>query len=164
MVPIRAATLEDLKHIISCEVQIWESLHEFLPDSFVNHNIETLRRPEALENFKRFIENKEVIFLIATENNEIIGVASGMVREDGVGHLGFLGVKPECRRKGVGSRLLKEYLKETKKRKAHKIWLFTAPSLHSAIALYVKTGFVPEGYMKRHSFGQDLIFYSKFLS
>jgi len=164
MVEIRPATLKDLEHLLSCEIQIWESLREYLPESFVNPNIEMLRRPETFDNFKRFMENKEVIFLIALKDDEIIGLASGRVGEGGVGHLGFLGVRPEHRRKGVGSSLLQKYLKEAKKRNAHKVWLFTAPSLHSAINLYVKTGFVPEGYMRRHLFGLDLIFYSKFLS
>jgi len=164
MVKIRLATAEDLENLILCEIQIWESLREFLPDSFVNPNIDMLRRPETIENFRRFLENKEVVFLIALEKGKIIGLASGMVREDGVGHLGFLGVRPAHRRKGVGSNLLQEYLKEAKKRNAHKVWLFTAPSLHNAIKLYVKNGFVPEGFMRRHSFGLDLIFYSTFLN
>jgi len=164
MVKIRNATVEDVEQLVSCEIRIWESLREFLPDSFVNPNVEFLRRSETFDNYKRFLEDKEVIFLIALENDKIIGLASGRAREDGVGHLGFLGVRREHQRKGVGSNLLQEYLKEAKKRNAHKVWLFTAPSLHSAIKLYVKTGFVPEGYMRRHSFGLDLIFYSKFLN
>jgi len=164
MVKIRPAIVKDVEHLLSCEIQIWESLREFLPDSFVNPNIDMLRRSETIENFKRFLENKEVIILIVLDNDKIIGLATGIVREDGVGHLGFLGVRTEYRRKGVGSNLLQEYLKEAKKRNAHKVWLFTAPSLQSAIKLYIKTGFVPEGYMRRHSYGLDLIFYSKFLN
>jgi len=164
MVKIRPAIVKDVEHLLSCEIQIWESLREFLPDSFVNPNIDMLRRSETIENFKRFLENKEVIILIVLDNDKIIGLATGIVREDGVGHLGFLGVSTEYRRKGVGSNLLQEYLKEAKKRNAHKVWLFTAPSLQSAIKLYIKTGFVPEGYMRRHSYGLDLIFYSKFLN
>jgi len=164
MVQIRPATVDDVEHLLSCEIQIWESLREFLPDSFVNPNIEWLGRSETLDDYKRSLENKEVVFLIALENDKIIGLASGRVREDGVGNLGFLGVRPKNQRKGVGSDLLQEFLQEAKKRKAHKVWLFTAPTLHHAIRLYAKTGFVQEGYMRRHSFGLDLIFYSKFLS
>jgi len=109
------------------------------------------------------LQNKEVIYLLAEEDKEILGVATGRVREDGVGMLGFLGVKKKHRKEGVGSNLLKKFLEESKRRNAHKAWLFTSPNLHSAIRLYVKTGFVPEGYMRRHSHGLDLIIYSKFL-
>jgi len=109
------------------------------------------------------LPNKEVIILIAEEGEKAIGLVAGRVREDGVGWIGFLGVKKEHRSKGVGSNLLDRFLEEAKKKNAHKVWLFTAPGLHLAIRLYVKAGFVPEGYMRRHSYGLDLIFYSKFL-
>jgi len=162
MVRVRSATIDDLEHIRDCELQVWESLREWLPDSFVNPNIGYIRRPEYLQNWKQALPSKEVIFLIAEEGEEIIGLISGRAREDGVGFIGFLGVRKEHRKGGVGSKLLERFLEEAKKRNAHKIWLFTSPSLHSAIMLYVKAGFVPEGYMRRHSYGLDLIFYSKF--
>lgn len=164
MFDIRHATTEDVERLLECEIQIWESLKKLLPDSFVQSNIEMLRSSETVDNFKRFLQNKEAILLIAIENNNTIGLAIGRINPDGVGHIGFLGVSPEYRKKGVGLKLLQEYLKEAKDRNAHKVWLFTSPNLHAAIRLYVKAGFVPEGYMRRHSYGLDLIFYSRFLT
>jgi len=163
MIQIKQATAKDLQRLRDCEIQIWQSLREWLPDSFVNPNIDSIQRPEYLQNWQQMLQNKEVIYLLAEENKEVIGMATGRVREDGVGMLGFLGVRKLCRKKGVGSDLLKRFLEEAKKRNAHKVWLFTSPNLQSAIRLYVKTGFVPEGYMRRHSYGLDLIIYSKFL-
>ena len=84
-------------------------------------------------------------------------------RYAGVCHVGFLGVKKEYRGKGVGESLLNRFIEEAKKRKAHKIWLFTSPNLLPAIRLYIKKGFVPEGFLRRHNHGLDLIIYSKFL-
>lgn len=162
-VRIRQASAEDLKRLQECETQIWESLREWLPDSFVNPNIDFIQRPEYMLNWQQMLQNTEVIYLLAEEDKEILGIATGRVREDGVGMLGFLGVKKKHRKEGLGSNLLKKFLEESKKRNAHKVWLFTSPNLHSAIRLYVKTGFVPEGYMRRHSHGLDLIIYSKFL-
>jgi GNAT superfamily N-acetyltransferase len=116
-----------------------------------------------LQNWQQQLQNKEVICLLAEEDEQTIGLATGRVREDGVGMLGFLGVRKEHRKTGLGSAILKTFLEEATKRKAHKVWLFTSPALHPAIRLYVEEGFVPEGYMRRHSFGLDLIIYSKFL-
>jgi ribosomal protein S18 acetylase RimI-like enzyme len=110
------------------------------------------------------LQNREVIYLLAEKGKEVIGLATGRVMEDGIGMLGFLGVKKERRNESVGSKLLNRFLEEAKKRNAHKVWLFTSPNLHSAIELYVKRGFVPEGYLRRHSHGLDLIIYSKFLN
>lgn len=164
MAQITFATVEDLERLRTCELQIWESLREWLPDSFVSPNISFIQRPEYLQNWQQMLQNKEVIYLFAEEDNEIMGLATGRIREDGVGMLGFLGVKEDRRKGGIGSKLLNRFLEEAKKRGAHKVWLFTSPNLHSAIRLYVKTGFVPEGYMRRHSHGLDLIIYSKFLN
>lgn len=164
MVRIRSATIEDLTSLRDCEVQIWESLREWLPDSFVSPNINFIQRSEYLQNWQQQLQNKEVIYLLAEEHKQIIGLAAGRVREDGVSMLGFLGVRKEHRKTGVGSTLVKTFLEEAKKRKAHKVWLFTSPNLHPAIRLYVEEGFVPEGYMRRHSHGLDLIIYSKFLN
>lgn len=78
--------------------------------------------------------------------------------------LGFLAVTKECRGRGVGSRLLNRFIKEGRRRKAHKIWLFTSPHLVPAIRLYIKNGFLPEGFLRKHTRGLDMIIYSKFLS
>jgi len=110
------------------------------------------------------LQNREVIYFLAEKDKEIIGLATGRVREDGVGMLGFLGVKNERREEGVGADLLNRFLEEAKKRNAHKVWLLTSPNLHSAMRIYVKRGFVPEGCMRRYSHGLDLIIYSKFLN
>jgi len=161
---MRQASVEDLKRLRDCELRIWQSLKEWLPSSFVDPNINQIRRPEYLQNWQQMLQNKEVIYLLAEEDKEIIGLATGRVREDGVGILGFLGVRKERRNGGIGSKLLNKFLEEAKKRRAHKVWLFTSPNLRSAIRLYVRAGFVPEGYMRRHSYGSDLIIYSKFLN
>ena len=163
MSQIRLATAEDLTKLSECEVQIWESLREWLPDSFVSPNISHIQRAEYLQNWQQMLQNREVIYLLAEKDKEVVGLATGRVMEDGVGMLGFLGVKKERRNESVGSKLLNRFLEEAKKRNAHKVWLFTSPNLHSAIGLYVKRGFVPEGYLRRHSHGLDLIIYSKFL-
>ncbi len=164
MAEIGFAKAEDLERLQDCELQIWESLKEWLPDSFVTPNMDYIRRPEYLQNWQQMLQNKEVIYLFSEKNREAIGVATGRVREDGVGMLGFLGIKREHRKGGAGSTLLNKFLEEARKRNAHKVWLFTSPNLHNAIRLYIKMGFVPEGYMRRHSYGLDLIIYSKFLN
>ena len=163
MAQIRLVTAEDLSHLRNCEIQIWESLREWLPDSFVSPDISFIQGPEYLQRRQQLLQNKEAICLLAEEDKDVVGLAIGMAREDDVGMLNFLGVKKEHRKTGIGLNLLRSFLEEAKKKKAHKVWLFTSPSLRPAIRLYVNEGFVPEGYMRRHSHGQDLIIYSKFL-
>jgi len=163
LVEFRLASLNDLDRLLECETAIWESLRGLLGDSFVDPNINWLCRPDFIERRKTAFQSPDAVFCVAEKDNELIGVATGRAFEDGVAFLGFFGVKPGHREKGVGFRLLSRFIDEAGRRKAHKVWLMTAPSLQSAIRLYVRAGFVQEGYLRKHSHGQDLIIYSRFL-
>jgi ribosomal protein S18 acetylase RimI-like enzyme len=159
---VRSATVNDYENLLRCYVGIWESLLEWLPDSFVAPELESIRKSEYGKRLNEGLESKDGLYLVAEENNQIVGVAFG--REyAGVCTLSFLGVKKAMRNKGVGSSLLGRLVEEAKKRSAHKIWLFTSPNLLPALSLYIKNGFLPEGFLRKHTRGLDMIVYSKFL-
>jgi len=159
---IRSASTNDLGELLECYTEIWKSLREWLPESFVDPELERIRTSEALDMLKQGIESKDGILLIAEENNEIVGLARGR-EAAGVCGLGFLGVKKEHRHKGIGTSLLKKLIELAKERNAHKVWLLTSPRLLPAVKLYISNGFVPEGMLRKHSHGLDMIIYSKFL-
>jgi len=162
MARIRFATVNDIEKMIKCYIEIWESLHEWLPNSFIDPELESIRKPEGRERFKQRIDSEDAVFLIVEKANEIIGVALGR-EHGGVCNLGFLGVNKEHRRKGMGTALLNKFVEEARKRKAHKVSLHTSRSLLPAIRLYIKNGFIQEGFLRRHTRGLDMIGYSKFL-
>jgi ribosomal protein S18 acetylase RimI-like enzyme len=162
MSKVRLATASDSERLLRSYIEVWKSLREFLLDSFVNPELEEVSQAEYTKKFKEDVKSKDGIFLVAEEDHEIVGMALGR-ESSGVCALRFLGVKEKCRGKGVGSGLLNRFFKEAEQRNAHKIWLFTSPHLVPAIGLYVKNGFVPEGYLRKHSRGLDMIIYSKFL-
>lgn len=159
---IRFASASDCENLHNCLITVWESLHEWLPASFVDPELKSMHEPAEIKKLQERAENKDEILLIAEENHKIVGMALGR-ETSGVCGIGFLGVTKECRGKGVGSRLLGRFIQESRKRKAHKIWLYTSPHLVPAIRLYVKNGFLPEGFLRKHTRGLDLIIYSKFL-
>lgn len=164
MVKVKLAMVKDVGQLLNCEVAIFESLRGMLPDSYVDAEIRNLRRSGSVETLRSWIQNPNGLILLAEDDKgKTIGVALGNLREDGVAHLGLLGVIPDHRRRGFGSSLLRKFIEEAGKRGAHKVFLFTTPSLHPAIRLYVKEGFVPEGFLKNHYHHQDFIIYSKFL-
>jgi ribosomal protein S18 acetylase RimI-like enzyme len=162
MFKVRFAVVEDFENLQDCLIRTWESLREWLPTSFVDPELKRMNDPEEIKKLRERIENENEILLIAEENHRIVGMIMGR-ETSGVCSLGFLGVTKECRGKGVGSTLLDRFIKEATKRKTHKIWLFTSPYLVPAIRLYVKNGFLPEGFLRKHTRGLDLIIYSKFL-
>jgi ribosomal protein S18 acetylase RimI-like enzyme len=162
VVRVRDARVDDLDRIIDCQISVFESFRSILPDSFIDGELEMLKSSEWRERFKKSLENPDTIALVAEEGGYILGVAYGNVR-GGVSHLGFIGVKLEFRRRGVGSSLLEEYISRSKSRGAHKVSLWTVADLKDAVRLYVKKGFVPEGFMRKHNHKMDMIFYSYFL-
>ena len=163
MFKVRFAVVEDCENLHNCLIGTFESLREWLPASFVDPELKSMHEPEDIKKLRERIENKNEILLVAVGNHRIVGMALGR-EAGGVCSLGFLAVTKECRSRGVGSRLLNRFIKEGRKRKAHKISLHTSPRLVPAIRLYVKNGFLPEGFLRRHTRGLDMIIYSKFLS
>jgi hypothetical protein len=145
VVRVRDARVDDLDQVVDCQVSVFESFRGILPDSFVDGELKGLKSSEWRERFEKFLENPDTIALVAEEGGYILGVAYGNVR-GGVSHLGFIGVKLEFRRRG-----------------AHKVSLWTVADLKDAVRLYVKKGFVPEGFMRKHNHKMDMIFYSYFL-
>ena len=164
MVKVKHASIDDVGRLLNCLLVVWESLRGMLPNSHVDHEVENLKRPQVVERMRNSIQSPQGINLLAEEDaGSVIGVAMGNFVEDGIARLGFLGVIPTYRRKGIGSSLLRRFQEEAEKKGAHKVFLFTAPSLQPAIRLYLKEGFVPEGFLRNHYHHQDFIIYSKFL-
>jgi len=163
MLKIRPALMEDAEKLVECYIEIWESLSEYLPSSAINPELEELFKPEAKERLKQQIHDVNTIFLVADEDGEIIGLVQGRTYAD-VSHLGFLGVRKAYRGRGIGEGLLNRFIEEVRNRGCRKVWLYTSPRLLPAVRLYVKRGFVPEGFLRKHFHGLDFIIYSKFLS
>jgi ribosomal protein S18 acetylase RimI-like enzyme len=144
-------------------MKIWESLRGILPNQYVEETIEEAGQPALSERIRTAIAEPNRIMLVAEEGGEIIGLAQGRTNKSGYSWLGFMGVSPDHRRRGVARKILNEFIKQSKKSGCTKVSLNTAPSLKPAIKLYTDTGFIPEGYMRNHMHGLDLIFYSLFL-
>lgn len=162
MVEIMNVGVEDLEQLLDCERSVWESFRGILPDEFLEEELRRFESEEVKESMMRFLKDPNAIVLVAKEEGQVVGFARGSVRA-GVSHLGLIGVRVEWRKRGVGSSLLKEYIERSKQKRAHKVCLLTSVNLEPAIRLYVKAGFVPEGFLRRHYYGVDMIFYSKFL-
>ncbi len=159
---IRDARVDDIPSFVDCYSRIWESLRGILPDTFVEEATEDVGQKVFSDRIRAAIENPARIMLVA-EEVEIVGLAQGKTNKGGYSWLGFMGVSPDHRRRGVGRGLLDEFIRRSKESGCTKVSLDTAPCLKPAIKLYADTGFIPEGYMRNHMHGIDLIFYSPFL-
>jgi len=162
-VVIRNARDEDVQGFIDCYSRVWKSFRGILPEQWVEEVIEEAGQPSFQENIQSAIANPDRILLVAEKDGEIVGHAQGRVNRGGYSWLGFMGVSPDHRRQGIGRALLYRFTEESRRSGCTKVSLNTAPRLKPAIKLYADMGFIPEGYMRNHIHGLDLIFYSLFL-
>lgn len=91
--------------------------------------------------------NSEVVYLIL-KDNEITGLISYKIREDGSVYIGGLTIKPEFQRQGIGNEAMRKLLEELERYK--KIDLVVHPENFSAIKLYKSLGFIEKSRMENH--------------
>ena len=155
---VRKASERDIAGYQRCYEKVWRSFQGILPDKYVNEVLSDLKQPRFKENAKSLLERPDGLLLVSEKDGEIIGHAQGRLNKGGYAWLGFMGVSPEHRRQGVGRELLSVFIEESRRDGCTKVSLDTAPCLKPAIKLYTDVGFIPEGYMRNHMHGLDLIF------
>jgi ribosomal protein S18 acetylase RimI-like enzyme len=160
---IRGMRAGDIEGYLDCEARVWESLRGVLPDEFVERNLRWGRREGVVDAWLRVLGDPEWIVLVALEGGSVVGVVQGRVDWSRLSSLGFLGVDEGYRRRGIGRGLVEGFVEESRGRGAAKVTLDTSPALRGAVKLYAEMGFVPEGFLKGHRLGVDMIVYSLFL-
>jgi GNAT superfamily N-acetyltransferase len=133
---IRGMRAGDIEGYLECQLEVFESLRGTLPPAFIEGEISWLRE-RGRAWVEGAIKDLERINLVAEDRGSIVGMATGMVGRGGLTTLGFMGVIPSMRRKGISRQLLKTFIEETRRRGAAKVTLNTASELKPAIKLYV---------------------------
>ena len=102
-------------------------------------------------------------FILARMGTKIVGFIMGKLLENQVRIL-LLTVTPEFRERGVGSRLLVHFERETAKRGISRIFLEVRISNSKAISFYKLHGFVESGYIpKFYGNGEGGVVMTKYL-
>ena len=112
-------------------------------DDFWNYNV-----------FKSELENKNSKYIVAKENDSILGFAGIWIAVD-VAHITNIVVKKDLRKKGIGSLLLQELIKMCEELKMQEITLEVNEHNSNAIGLYKKFGFEQVGLRKKYYRNQD---------
>ncbi len=101
--------------------------------------------------------------ILAYWNNEPAGcIALQRLKEEGVCEMKRLYVTPIYRKHGIGDELIKELLKEAKKKGYKKMVLDTLKRLQPAIKRYIKHGFVNTSAYYSNPL-QGVVYMEKFL-
>ena len=128
MLHIREMEMEDLEQVAQLEEELFQT-------------------PWSLNGLFSFFLREDVKFLVASENEKIVGycgITTVLDEEDIV----KVAVKKDEQRRGIATALLKELIKYTKEIGIQIIHLEVRQSNDSAIALYQKMGFSEDGIRK----------------
>ncbi len=131
-----------------------------------NKRLSYLIEDDYLKNSKYYSGIHNCFVLIVTENDKKI--ANVLFFEDPclpyIWRLGHMQVNKNFRRKGIGSKMIKEINKYIKSKKGKKIIVYVSKDNTKARSFYKKNGFINKYLLKKHKLGKkDMYLISKFL-
>lgn len=136
-VTIRRALLPDFPQIVKVESSSFE-------------------RPYSPKLMLALLHLHHDMFYVALANEEVVGYVVGVKRNDGCGHIISIAVKPEWRRKGIGSKLMATLLNAFKEKGLKRVLLEVAVSNERAIAFYKHVGFEITSLLRNYyPWGED---------
>ncbi len=149
---IRKTKIEDYDKIIELYKELYDT--EKIFDKNLTNIYDVSNKQK--ENILKRIKSRKEIFLVAEENNEIMGLVDGYIIDNNnhiekVGYLDHLCVFKEYRKHGVGKRLIEEFTNKMKNKNVVYLKLNAFENNLPAIELYKKLGFEEYSiyYMKK---------------
>lgn len=151
-IEIREANAGDVEGVLAClraAFAIYKDL--YTPSAFAD----TVLDHDLLE-----VRMRRMHVLVAKSEAQVIGTISGMLGEDGEGHLRGMAVLPSYHRSGVATQLLSAIERWLKTNGCEQVTLDTTLPLQPAMKFYEKAGYRRSGRTKDF-FGMQLIEYAK---
>lgn len=109
-----------------------------------------------VEEVRKRLGNKDCVYLVGKEDGKLAGFIFAWISQ-GTGNIHWMGVAPEYRRKGYGSKLLEEIIKVFEENGCYEAKLFTYPSEKVAYHLFQKHGFREMAFIDHKFFGVGII-------
>ena len=148
----------DLSHRV--RKKSWE---EFEKELYPKNLFEDELKQYSDETLSSFIKSEDSFAFVSVEKAEVVGLAMGRVNKGGLLDLSWICVDPSVRGKGTGKKLIDKVEEHSKSKDCHKIFAYTFPALAPAVSFYLRCGFVPEAYLRKHWYGLDFLMMSKLL-
>ena len=126
--------------------------------------VRSFERPYTREMLALLLSLAGRYALVAECGSGIVGYAVAVPYVDMVAHLASIAVLPECRGRGIGSKLLEMLEDRLREAGFYIIFLETWVSNRAARAFYEKRGYRPLLVLPRYyEWGEDAILYAKLL-
>ena len=139
---IRKAKIEDYDKIIELYKELYDAEKIFDKNLSSTYNVSEKQK----EEIQKRIKSRKEIFLVAEEDDKIIGLIDGYIIDNSnhiekVGYLDHLCVNKKYRKLGIGENLIKEFSNKMKNKNVTYLKLNAFEKNLPAIALYEKLGF-----------------------
>lgn len=149
---IRKAKIEDYDKIIELYKELYDAEKIFDKNLSSTYNVSEKQK----EEIQKRIKSRKEIFLVAEEDDKIIGLIDGYIIDNSnhiekVGYLDHLCVNKKYRKLGIGENLIEEFSNKMKSKNVTYLKLNAFEKNLPAIALYEKLGFEEYSiyYMKK---------------
>jgi ribosomal protein S18 acetylase RimI-like enzyme len=96
---------------------------------------------DELKNFPKKYKSPDGEFIIAKENEKVIGCVAIKKLDDKTCEMKRLFVKDEYKMKGVGKKLVEKIIEESRIKKYERMRLDTLNTMEAALNIYYKNGF-----------------------
>lgn len=116
--------------------------------------------PWSITSIENQLSSEQTIFMIHEENGEAAGFALG-TQVCGEAELYRIAVSDKFRRRGIGERLLTDFLEQCRKRGAGKVFLEVRSRNIPAISLYEKAGFEKIAVRKGYYGDDDAVIFAE---
>jgi len=103
----------------------------------------TAYEDKALDDLHQTYQDDRAVYLVLTENDEIIGGAGiqALDDNDSICELQKMYFHPKARGRGLGQQMMKKCLAFAKNKNYKSCYIETLPSMKAAQKLYIKSGF-----------------------
>jgi len=118
-----------------------------------------IKKEWTKERIINSIKRNYAIFVIAFDEEKIVGYLIGSYHFGGVTNVMWLAVHDDYQGRGIGRKLINKYIFIIKKKGAHKIYLTVTNKKN--IIFYEKLGFEVQCFFKNDYFGLDSYLMSK---
>ncbi|MFC1810855.1 GNAT family N-acetyltransferase [Patescibacteria group bacterium] len=144
-IKIRKAKLDDIKTMQKFMYLLMQDEYEMFDPT---NKITWAKSQACADYFEMRIENNNSYALIVEDNGKPIGYLSGEVRTapkyrtlKKIGEIGDMFILEQYRNKKIGTKLIKEFIKWAKKRKAQKLMVHAFAHNNKALRFYRRHGF-----------------------
>ena len=139
---IRKVNIEDYLEVINLYTQLHDAEKEF-DDNLVE---ELIIDEEQEKRIKKKMKSRKEIFLVAELENKVVGLIDGFIIDDiffkeKIAYLDHICVDKKFRNNEIGTKLIKEFQKQSQKKGAKFVKLNAFKKNTNAIKLYEKLGF-----------------------